>query len=100
MSTLGTGCTDIVREPMSQWRLRDSDKPVLVVKEGTYGLPVLHRQDSCRSRPDRVPHPVLPSEEALGFDLIEALWLAELTHRDAGVLPALDFCMLCMSERE
>lgn len=91
--------TDFTREPMSQRRPCDSDKPVLVVKDGTYGLQVLHRQDSCRTRPDRVPHPVLPSEEALGFNLTEALWLAELTRETAGLPRLIDFCEHCMSER-
>jgi len=92
--------TDIVREPMSQWRLRDSDKPVLVVKDGTYGMPVLHRQDSCRTHPDRAPHPVLPSEEALGFDLTEALWDAELARSAKDTQNrTFDFCEHCMSKR-
>lgn len=89
--------TDIVREPMNQWRLRESDdKDVVVVKEGTYGLPVLHRH-GCRTRP-APDHPVL-SADLLGFDVAEQVWLAEQARETAGLGRTIDLCVNCLCER-
>ena len=89
--------TTIGREPMSQWRLRESDKEVVVVKDGKYGLPVMHRDKPCQTHP--LPsHPVL-SVDVLGFDVVQLAWRSEQMRTMAGLAREIDFCVHCMSER-
>lgn len=83
-------------DDLRNWRLRDSDEPVLVVTHGTYGKPVIHRE-GCHTGP-ALDHPRLPDRATVGFDIVEWLWVAERTHRTAGHESTVEFCERCMCE--
>jgi hypothetical protein len=82
---------------MGQWRLRESDKDVVVVNPRKYGLPTMHRNDSCRTHPSP-DNPVLFAD-ILGFDVAQLAWQSELNRLKAGLPRTIDLCVHCMSER-
>ena len=75
------------------WELRSAtDHTTVLVMEGTYGRPVLHRE-GCRTRPSLL-HPRLPAK-VFGYDVIEKSWAEALAVNEIEA----EFCQLCTIRR-
>lgn len=77
---------------LADWELREGSMATVVVRDGTYGLPVLHRP-GCPSRPAS-NHPVF-DHELCGFDLAHEVYLSQVGREFAGVDRTVDLCSRC-----
>jgi hypothetical protein len=74
------------------WALRsDGENQLILVLDGTYGLPVIHRA-GCRTRPSH-EHPSIDATDVL------ELWLAEHIRISFGATRTIHFCEKCLIRR-
>jgi hypothetical protein len=79
-------------QTLEGWALReDGENQLILVLDGSYELPVVHRV-SCRTRPSP-EHPHIDATDALD------LWVAEHVRLSYGMVRTVHFCEQCLVRR-